>query len=135
MTDASRALPGDLPGCKKKSFSLPYGGGEIWFEHLDGMYGHGDLVLEKLRNDRPRFSRPSATSLICFVLDETQLTPEIVSAIVDALTNTQKLFLKVCFITSDKKATHTLRSALKNRPFALAFMEDVEKAKEWLIHF
>ena len=40
--------PESLPGVKKKSFVLPYGGGEIWFEHLDGMYQFTDLVLAKL---------------------------------------------------------------------------------------
>ncbi len=28
----------ELPGFRKKSFVLHYGGGEIWFEHLDGIY-------------------------------------------------------------------------------------------------
>ena len=31
-----------LPGVKKKSFVLPFRGGEIWFEHLDGMYQYTD---------------------------------------------------------------------------------------------
>lgn len=30
--------PEKLPGVRKKSFVLPFKGGEIWFEHLDGMY-------------------------------------------------------------------------------------------------
>ena len=29
--------PRELLGAKKKSFVLPFNGGEIWFEHLDGM--------------------------------------------------------------------------------------------------
>ena len=33
----------DLPGLSKKSFSMFFGGGEIWFEHLDGIYEHTDL--------------------------------------------------------------------------------------------
>lgn len=27
----------ELPGFRKKSFALPYRGGMIWFEHLDGL--------------------------------------------------------------------------------------------------
>ncbi len=27
----------ELPGLRKKSFVLPYRGGMIWFEHLDGL--------------------------------------------------------------------------------------------------
>ena len=36
----------DLPGCRKKSFSLPFAGGEIWFEHIDGLYHFEELALE-----------------------------------------------------------------------------------------
>lgn len=42
----------DLPGLTKKSFSMFFGGGEIWFEHLDGIYEHTDLAIEKLENDQ-----------------------------------------------------------------------------------
>ena len=52
--------PESLPGVKKASFSLPYRGGEIWFEHLDGMYQYTELVLKKLRSDSAAFLAPSA---------------------------------------------------------------------------
>lgn len=47
----SPLLPEQLPGVKKKTFILPYNGGEIWFEHLDGMYQYTELVREKLKKD------------------------------------------------------------------------------------
>lgn len=125
--------PRELPGFKKKSFSLPYAGGEIWFEHLDGIYGNSDLVIEKLVSDRPRFSRPSVTSSIGFVTDETTVTKEIVAEIADSLLNTKKVFLRVCFIGTDKKAERALKRALRERSFALAFINDFEEAKDWLI--
>ena len=125
--------PRDLSGFKKKSFALPYGGGEIWFEHLDGVYIHEALVLEKLNADLPRFRRPSMTSLICFVLSETALTPAIIAAIATALTDTSKVFRRVCFVGADKKSEHALRVELRRAAFAIAFMEDLEKAKEWLV--
>ena len=68
--------PEILPGVKKKSFVLPFRGGEIWFEHLDGMYQYTDLVLEKLKRDRMVFLLPSKPSQIAFVLDETVITKE-----------------------------------------------------------
>ena len=43
--------PEKLPGVKKKSFVLPFNGGEIWFEHLDGMYQYTEPVLEKLKKE------------------------------------------------------------------------------------
>lgn len=44
-------------GYKQKSFSLPYNGGEIWFEHLDGFYDNEEFVLKKLKSEIPEFSR------------------------------------------------------------------------------
>ena len=41
----------DLLGDRKKSFLLYYNGGEIWFEHLEGLYEYEDLVTEKLNSD------------------------------------------------------------------------------------
>ena len=40
-----------LCGLNKKSFSMFFGGGEIWFEHLDGLYDRTDLAIEKLEKD------------------------------------------------------------------------------------
>ncbi|HBF15977.1 MAG TPA: hypothetical protein DDW30_09940 [Clostridiales bacterium] len=37
--------PEELSGVKKKSFILPYAGGEIWFEHLDGIYQYTELAI------------------------------------------------------------------------------------------
>ena len=50
--------PNELPGVKKKSFILPYAGGEIWFEHLDGIYQYTGLAVEKLRRAAAAFSPP-----------------------------------------------------------------------------
>ncbi|MGN0179763.1 MAG: hypothetical protein ACI4DY_10035 [Monoglobaceae bacterium] len=60
--------PGDLPGAEKKSFALPFRGGEIWFEHLDGMYQYTELVLGKLKNDSYTFLLPSKPSYIVYCL-------------------------------------------------------------------
>ena len=51
--------PEDLPGARKKSFLLPFAGGEIWFEHLDGMDRYTELAVQKLRADAAIFRRPS----------------------------------------------------------------------------
>ena len=62
--------PEELSGVKKKSFILPYAGGEIWFEHLDGIYQYTELAIQKLRADTAVFCRPSSPGYITFVLDE-----------------------------------------------------------------
>ena len=58
--------PRDLPGFRKRNLLPCISEVEIWFEHLDGIYEYEALVLEKLRNDLPMFTKPSTTSLICF---------------------------------------------------------------------
>lgn len=125
--------PEELPGYKKKSFLLPFGGGEIWFEHLDGIYGNEALVLKKLAGDRPTFCRPSYPSIVGFVVNETSVTDAIVDAIVDALLRSGKYFLRVCFIGTDKRTERALQYALYGGSFAVTFINDFEKAKEWLI--
>lgn len=90
--------PKELPGVKKKSFALPFRGGEIWFEHLDGMYQHTDLVLEKLKNDSDIFLLPSKPANIAFVLDETLITEQLIDEIVRLLCSERKQFMRICFI-------------------------------------
>ena len=46
-------------GLQKKSFLLYYGGGEIWAEHLDGLYGYTNLAIEKFEKDYLECKRPS----------------------------------------------------------------------------
>lgn len=46
----------ELPGFRKKSFVLHFGGGEIWFEHMDGIYQYTELAIEKLCADSDFFS-------------------------------------------------------------------------------
>lgn len=125
--------PRELPGFKKKSFSMYFGGGEIWFEHLDGMYEQEELVIEKFLGDTKTFCRPSATSQLCFVLDETTVTPGIVSVICDTLTNAGKRFTRIGFVGVDKPARKIFKKRLENKGFALAFTDDFEAAKEWMV--
>lgn len=123
----------DLPGFLKKSFTLPFAGGVIWFEHLDGMYEHTGLVLEKLRADTPLFQRPSAPAAIGFVLNETVFTDEIAEQIEKALVKTEKRFMRVTFNGADRKTKKELTKRLSGRGFALGFFEDFEEAKGWLV--
>lgn len=125
--------PEKLPGYIKKSFSMFFGGGEIWFEHLDGIYSYEDLVLKKLDADTAFFTRPSKPSLICFNLDETNITENIINAIVDKLLNSSKVFTRVCFVGVDRRSRKSLCKLLAGKTFALDFIDDFEKAKIWLV--
>lgn len=123
----------DLPGLSKKSFSMFFGGGEIWFEHLDGIYEHTDLAIEKLENDSKQFKRPSGPSLIAINLDETEVNSELINAISDKLLNSGKRFTRVVFVGTNKAVQLELKKTLAGGGFALKFINDFEKAKEWLV--
>lgn len=123
----------ELPGIKKKSFILPYAGGEIWFEHLDGIYQYAELAIEKLRTDTAIFRRPSSPGYITFVLDETIITEELISEIADALLEPGKRFMRVAFVGADRLSYKKLKKLLYGHSFAIKFFDGIEPAKEWLL--
>ncbi|MGN0578853.1 MAG: hypothetical protein ACI4J4_09555 [Ruminiclostridium sp.] len=123
----------ELPGLKKKSFSMFFGGGEIWFEHLDGIYGYTDLAIEKLNNDYLQFGKPSLPSLIAINLDETYVPDELITAIAEKLLNSKKRFTRVVVVGTDLITRRKIKKALFGAAFALNFINDFEKAKEWLV--
>jgi len=136
--DALRYMPGcvhpeELSGVKKKSFILPYAGGEIWFEHLDGIYQYTELAVEKLHKDTAVFRRPSSPGYIIFVLDETSITEELISEITDALIKPGKQFMRVAFVGVDRRSCRKLKKLLYGHSFAIKFFDGIEPAKEWTL--
>ena len=104
-------------GLRKKSFSMFFGGGEIWFEHLDSL----------------QFLRPSAPSLIAVNLDETRLTAALTAALQKYLLQTGKRFARVVVVGLGLVPRIRLKRALAGAPFVLGFTNDFEQAKEWLV--
>ena len=121
-------------GLRKKSFSMYFGGGEIWFEHLDSLGARTDLALTKLAGDSRRFLQPSAPSLIAVNLDETRVTAALISALQSQLMQGGKRFTRVVLVGTGSVARIRLRRSLTGAPFALCFINDFERAKEWLVH-
>ena len=125
--------PEELPGVKKKSFILPFAGGEIWFEHLDGIYQYTEFAIQKLRADTPIFRRPSSPGYITFVLDETFITEELISEITNALLKPDKRFMRVAFVGADSVSCKKLKKLLSGHGFAVKFFDGIEPAKEWIL--
>ena len=125
--------PDELPGVRKKSFILPFAGGEIWFEHLDGIYQYTELAIKKLRTDTAIFRRPSSPRYIAFVLDETTVAEELISEIADALVKPGKQFMRVAFVGADGLSCKKLKKLLDGHGFAIEFFDGIEPAKEWLL--
>lgn len=123
----------DLPGYRKKSFAMPFGNGEIWFEHLDGMYDHTDLALQKLAQDWLIWKKPSSPALLAVNLDETKLDNRLLTEIADKLFSPEKRLLRVVFVGVGRADVQKLKQALHGATFALGFENDFEKAKQWLV--
>ena len=123
----------ELPGFLKKSFMLSYAGGEIWLEHLDGIYQYTKLAIEKLCADSDLFCRPSSPSYVAFVLDETVVTDELILTIAEKLKSSGKQFMRVAFIGATRKTRNNLKKCLDGNGFAVDFFGGIEPAKKWLI--
>ena len=123
----------EVLGLKKKSFSMFFNGGEIWFEHLDSLYDQTELIKQKFTQDLLEIQRPSTSSFIAVILNESNINGEILDLIINEFSNLNKQLRKVVFIglTMKMKRYVKKRSALTN--FLIICMDDLEKAKEWLV--
>lgn len=120
-------------GLNKKSFELNYNGGTIWCEHLDSM---GDLeqeVIEKFSADYKIFSRPSVSSYMIINLDETIVTSQIVECIVNSIIECPKRFMKIAFLGIAKREQKRFEKIKKDTGTIISFLNDYEKAKEWIL--
>lgn len=123
----------ELPGFKKKSFAIPFGGAEVWCEHLDGIHEYTELAIEKLHNDYNEFKRPSMPSLIIIDVDETVVSDALVEEIAKTLLSDGKVITRVCFVGADRKLKKKFTAALKDARFVLGFNRDYQKAKEFMV--
>lgn len=117
---------------RKKSFELNFNGGTIWCEHLDGMGTSEDEVIAKFNEDKREFSRPSVSSFMIIDLDKTDITGQIVTMITDTILESDKLFRKIAFVGVERHWHKQLGRVMQKR-IAVRFIDDYEKAKEWVI--
>ena len=118
-------------GIEKRSFELPYNGGQIWCEHLDGMGKFETEVVEKFTGDISFFSRPSVSSFMIINLDRTDITEHITGTIVTNILEIDKVFRKIAFVGVDIRWRKAFGD-LKRKGIAIKFLFDYEKAKEWM---
>lgn len=120
-------------GLNKKSFSLFYHGGEVWCEHLDSLYGEKELLKQKFKQDLIEISRPSTSSFIAVVLDDSDVDKEVLNWIVDGFVMLNKPLRKIVFVGLDLKMKSYMKKKKADNSFMMACIDDLEKAKEWLI--
>ena len=120
-----------MSGLNKKSFSLPYNGGDIWCEHLDSLYDKRDLLLEKFKNDLIMIAKPSTSSFIAINLDETDVDKDLIYEIYHAFSSLNKSIRKVVFVGLEPEMKRYVKRLRAN--FVVTCLDDFEKAKEWLL--
>ncbi len=120
----------------RESFAMYFGGGQIWFEQLDALSVHKDIVKEKFIKDLEVIRRPSAPAFLAVNLNETLVDEDIAGMIVTGLRMVERRILKVVFVGLNKEGKKLLKKALRNfteDKFVYQFINDYEKAKEWLV--
>lgn len=112
-----------------------FGGGEIFFVQLDVLSYSKQLVMDKFKEDAVVFSRPSTTSLIAVNLNETYVDEEMAELFVSTFAGVKKHIQKIVFVGLDGEDRRMFKRLLKKRrtDFACGFINDYEKAKEWLV--
>ena len=120
----------------RESFSMPFQGGDIWFEQLDALSIHKELVMEKFHKDMETIRRPSTTGLIAVNLNETEVDSDMAQQILTCLAEEAKL-KKVVFVGLNRKIKVYLKKYLSQNQshvsFVCNFIDDYEKAKLWLV--
>ena len=120
----------------RESFAMYYGGGQIWFEQLDALSIHKDIVRDKFLKDLEIIRRPSTPAFLAVNLNETQVEKDIAEMIANGLWKVERQILKVAFIGLDREGRKLIKKALQSYvedKFVYHFFEDYEKAKEWLV--
>ena len=88
-------------------------------------------IVSKFIKDKSAFSRPSVSSFMIINLDQTDITESIVDTIVTTISESDKVFRKIAFVGVNAR-WHQPLSKIKKRGIAVRFLDDYEKAKEWL---
>ena len=124
-----------IAGITKMSFALPYRNGMIWCEHLDSLGDHTDVTLEKLAGDMTVFIRPSVTSQLVVVLNETLVNHALCTRMAEVFAAPNSHVRRLAFVGLDWVERRRLEREMQNRnmPFAMRYFADLEMAKEWLI--
>lgn len=90
-----------------------------------------DEALAKFLDDKKAFSRPSVSSFMIINLDKTLITDRIADTIVTTIIESGKLFRKIAFVCIGG-SWRSRFGVIKKKGIAVRFIDDYEKAKEWM---
>ncbi len=119
-------------GIKKKSFTLYYNNGEIWSQHLDSIDNLEDMK-RKFDQDLIQMAKPSTSSFVAIVLNQSAVNKEFLQYILDSMMNCGKTFQRIVFIGLSFKLKRYVRKHISAFPAVITCMDNLDKAKEWLL--
>lgn len=119
----------------RESMKMAFMGGEIWFEQLDALSVHTDIVTNKFINDLSHIRKISTPSRIAINLNETLVNEELADLLVTKLAESSKYITKLAFVGLDMSGKRLVKKKFKNINFSFAvnYINDYEKAKIWLM--
>lgn len=119
----------------RPSMAMFFGGGEIWFEQLDALSVHTDIVKEKFIGDLKTIRKPSSPSRIAVNLNETLVDRETAEIIATELLMSEGFITKIAFVGLDFYAKAMFEAVFRKYkcPFVYKYFSDYERAKEWLV--
>lgn len=118
----------------RDSIVLPYGGGMIWCEELDGLGRNAALVREKFDREMAIAARPSSPGWIALHLEGTHVDAAMAAHMAQTLASMGSAVQRVAVIGPKGLAKMRVKRAFTdaNGRFALAFFTDYEEGKRWL---
>lgn len=117
----------------RPSFSLPFGGAEIWCASLDGLGAQTALLHRRLDEDFLLLRRPSLPGLVALHLADTAVNSDDAKKIAAGLCALGRPLRRVAFIDLGHSARLIKASLKQHAPsFSFGFFSDYEKAKQWL---
>ena len=120
-------------GLNKKSFSLFFNRGEIWCEHLDSLYDQKELLKKKFSQDLLQIEKPSASSFVVVIMDESNIDSDCLDWILFEFSKLKKQLRKVVFVGLNIQMKRYMKKKSADTNFLMICMDDLEKAKEWLV--
>lgn len=121
----------------RDSFKITFHDAELWAANFDSLGDHYELIKKKFLEDIAVLKRPSSPSQVLLNLHQTDVTNELAHFLIDNFESAQPYLKKVVFSGLCYRAKRELQKYIfKKQPglqFAVNFIDDVEKAKEWLL--
>lgn len=91
------------------------------------------FVFLKFDNDLKTIKRPSSSSYLAVIVDETDVDREMIDYLINSFVSLDKLLKKIAFVGLDNKWNKYINKKNKETNILMKGISDLEEAKFWLI--